>query len=281
MFNLTDQELQEYIKDDLPYFDLTTHLQNRSHLNAKLEIFTREDIIVACSEEASRVAELLGCKVEKFIPSSQVALKDDVLLSFSGSYDQVHQAWRLAQILLEYSCKIATTTHNMVETIHSINPNCELLTTRKTYPFAKRFNIKAVIAGGGMPHRLGLSETILLFAQHRIAYNLHEDFLKSINALKHKAPEKKIVVESESYEDAVDLMEYGANVLQMDKVSLEVLKSLVEYRDDNYPNVKILAAGGINVSNVSDYVKSGVDTVVTSSVYLSGMSDLSARMSVI
>ncbi|MCD4667269.1 MAG: molybdenum ABC transporter, partial [Sulfurimonas sp.] len=110
MFNLNDNELLEYIKEDLAYFDLTTYLQDSSDKKAKIDIYTREDIIVSCSEEASRIVELLGCKVDLVIPSKQKVKAGEIILSFSGDYEKVHQAWRSSQVILEYSCKIATFT---------------------------------------------------------------------------------------------------------------------------------------------------------------------------
>ncbi len=281
MYNLFDNELTEYIKEDLPYLDLTTHLQGEVHKKARLEIFTREDITVSCSEEAARIAELLGCKVEGFIPSSRIAGNGDTILSFTGDYNKVHAAWRLSQIMLEYSCKISTTTANMVEAIKNENPDCELFSTRKSFPFAKRFCIKAVVAGGATPHRLGLSETILLFNQHRVIYENDEAFYSAIKEFKTKAPEKKIVVESEILEEAKILMEKGADVIQMDKTDLEVLLKIVEFKNANFPDVKILAVGGINIKNAKEYAATKVDGLVTSSVYLSGMANLGSKMEII
>lgn len=64
MFNLTEEELCRYINEDLPYLDLTTHVQEEKNIKATLEIYTREDIIVACSEEAASIAKILGCKIK-------------------------------------------------------------------------------------------------------------------------------------------------------------------------------------------------------------------------
>ena len=71
MFNLSTSELEKYIQDDLPYFDLTTSLQNCNNAIAQIEVYTREDIIVSCSEEASKIAELLNCKVDFFVKSKK------------------------------------------------------------------------------------------------------------------------------------------------------------------------------------------------------------------
>lgn len=281
MIKFTDYELQQYINEDIPYFDLTTYLQDKKDTKASLSIFTREDIVVSCTEESARIAELLGCSVDFFIPSKQKAKKGDTLISFRGDYNDIHKAWRVCQILLEYSCKITTYSSQMKALIDEVNNHCELLTTRKSFPFAKKFCIKSVMAGDAIPHRLGLSETILIFPQHRIVYESKEIFLEDIKRFKIKAPEKKIVVETESFEDAKSLMENGVDVLQVDKIDVEIVKKIVEYKNTNYPYIKIVVAGGVNIKNVQEYALAGIDGVVSSAMYSCGMVNLGSKMEIL
>ncbi|MBP9489912.1 MAG: ModD protein [Aliarcobacter sp.] len=281
MFNLSTFELEKYIQDDLPYFDLTTSLQNCNNAIAQIEVYTREDIIVSCSEEAAKIAELLNCKVEFFVKSKNKIEKGSTILRFSGLYEDIHKAWRLTQILLEYSCKISTYAYQMKEKIEKINPSCELLTTRKTFPFSKRFCIKAAFCGGAMPHRLNLSETVLFFEGHRILYKNNQEFYEDLKRIKTKIPEKKLNVESESFEDSVNLMKIVVDVIQLDKIDFEELEKIIEYKNQNFPNVKILVAGGINLSNIEKYASYKIDGVVTSSVYNCGMANISSRLRIV
>lgn len=281
MFNLSTFELEKYIQDDLPYFDLTTSLQNCNNAIAQIEVYTREDIIVSCSEEAAKIAELLNCKVEFFEKSKTKIEKGSTILRFSGLYEDIHKAWRLTQILLEYSCKISTYAYQMKEKIEKINPSCELLTTRKTFPFSKRFCIKAAFCGGAMPHRLNLSETVLFFEGHRILYKTNEEFYEDLKRIKTKIPEKKLNVESESLEDSINLMKIGVDVIQLDKIDFEELEKIIEYKNQNFPNVKILVAGGINLTNIEKYASYKIDGVVTSSVYNCGMANISSRLRIV
>ena len=281
MFNLSTFELEKYIQDDLPYFDLTTSLQNCNNVLAQIEVYTREDIIVSCSEEAAKIAELLNCKVDFFVKSKNKVEKNGTILKFSGLYEDIHKAWRLTQILLEYSCKISTYAHEMKEKIEKINPSCELLTTRKTFPFSKRFCIKAAFCGGAMPHRLNLSETVLFFEGHRILYKNNEEFYEDLKRIKTKIPEKKLNVESESFEDSINLMKIGVDVIQLDKIDFEELEKIITYKNENYPFVKILVAGGINLTNIEKYASYKIDGVVTSSVYNCGMANISSKLKII
>jgi len=278
VIHFTNNELEQYINEDLPYMDLTTHLQKIENRKASLEIVTREDVLVSCMEEACRIVTLLGCFVDYYVSSKEHASKGDVLLRFSGDYNDVHKAWRSAQVLLEYSCKMSTYTYNMKKIMQKNNRKCELLTTRKTFPMSKKFCIKAIITGGAMPHRLNLSETIVFFDNHRIVYMDDQEFYEQIRVFKINVPEKNIVVESKSFEDAIYLMSYGVDVIQMDKIDINTLSKVVEYKKSNYKNVKILASGGIDITNVQKYADTGVDGIVTSKVYTCGMANLGTKM---
>ena len=281
MFNLSISELETYIQDDIPYFDLTTSLQNYNNIKAQIEVYTREDIIVSCSEEAVKIAELLNCKVEFYEKSKTKINKGSTILKYSGDYENIHKAWKLTQVFLEYSCKISTYAYEMKEKIEKTNTKCELLTTRKTFPFSKRFCIKAALCGGAMPHRLNLSETILFFEGHRILYKNNIDFYEDLKRIKTKIPEKKLIVESNNFEDSKNLMEIGVDVIQLDKIDFEELEKVITYKNENFPEVKILVAGGINLNNIEKYASYKIDGIVTSSVYNCGMADISSRLKII
>ncbi len=278
MIEFSDEELMNYVREDVPYGDLTTYLQDASHVKARLNIFTREPVVVSCIKEAGRIGELLGLKVHFAYPTGKIAKANQTLLELEGSYEALHHAWRSAQKLLEFSCKIATFAHEMVSIIHSHNPKCELLTTRKSFPFAKKFCMKSILEGGAFPHRLGLSETILLFPHHRILYENQDQFLNAIKKLQERVPEKHVVVETSTFEEAKLLLDNKVTVLQVDKASPEVLEKIVAYKNSTNKDAKILAAGGIGLKNVHEYAKTGVDGIVTSAVYVAGMANIGSQM---
>lgn len=281
MFRLSDIELSEYIKEDVPYLDMTTHLQEISNKPTKLEVYTREDIVVACSEESARIAELLNCKVTSYKPSGTQAKKGETILTITGDYNDIQQTLKLSQVLMEYTCKIATYSYEMKKQMEEVNKTCELLTTRKTLPFSKKMCIKAIISGGATPHRLGLSESVLFFSYHRSVYKNDKEFYKKLKEIKPKIPEKKLVVESETLEDTKALLKAGVDVIQMDKVDTKLLKEIISYKDKNFPNARILAAGGVNIKNAKEYAKTGIDGIVTSAVYSCGMANLGCKFEVL
>jgi molybdenum transport protein len=276
MTRLSDHELWAYIREDLPYFDLTTHLLGVSKKRESLSIVTRDKIVAACTEEAARIGELLGCEVYYSVASGTTVEEKGLLLELQGNGEVLHQAWRLCQILLEYACGMATHANGMLQDAHNVNPDCEILVTRKSFPFAKRFTMRALLIGGVMPHRLGLSESVLIFENHRALYDDTAAFEAALPQIKKRCVEKKLVVESESLEDAKRMLQLGADVIQMDKSVPETLAALVAYKHEHHPHATIIAAGGINRKNVVQYAQTGVDAIVTSSLYQAGMADLTS-----
>ena len=277
MPRLLDAELLEYIREDIPYFDLTTTLLGSDFEKAKLEIKTREEIVVACSEEAARIAELLGCKVEFFVPSSKRVKTGETIMIIEAKGETLHQAWKLTQVLLEYACGMATYANDMLLNAQKVNKHCEILVTRKSIPFAKKFAIRALLCGGILPHRLGLSESILVFSHHRALFKDSDAFKEGFKELRLRAVEKKVVVECESFNDAMEMLSLGADVIQMDKCDIQMLAELMEYKQKEFPNAKIIAAGGINKMNVGEFAKTGVDAIITSSPYQAKMADISVK----
>lgn len=270
--------LEKYIEEDLEYGDLTTSLQDDTEFDATLDIFSRDEIMVSGSEISAKIGQVLECESTIFIKSRNLAKSGDKIVSLKGNYKNIHKAWKLAQVYLEYSCAIATYTHKMLQSVKEVNPKCQILGTRKTFPFAKKFCLEALKDGGGFVHRINLSDSILFFDKHRIVYKDDDEFYKQILKFKSKVPEKKIVIEALDLDDATLLMKYGADAIQLDKMSFDDTKKVVEFRDNNFKSIKILSAGGINLQNAKEYANLGIDAIVTSAMYQAKMSDIGAKI---
>ena len=76
-------------------------------------------------------------------------------------------------------------------------------------------------------------------------------------------------------------MKIGVDVIQLDKIDFEELGKIITYKNKNFPNVKILVAGGINLTNIEKYASYKIDGVVTSSVYNCGMANISSKLKII
>ena len=162
----------------------------------------------------------------------------------------------------------------MVDAAQSVNPNCQVALTRKHFPGAKLLSLYAILTGGGVFHRAGLSESILVFDQHRVFLS---DPFKAVHDAKLKFPERRITVEVATGEEGLAYFEAGADVIQCEKFSTDDLKAFVDAVRAKYPAGKILAAGGINGSNASEFAATGVDAIVTTWPYFAQPFDIKMR----
>jgi molybdenum transport protein len=176
--------------------------------------------------------------------------------------------------LLEYASGIATRTRTIVNRAKKVNPGITVVTTRKSFPGTKKVALKAIMAGGALPHRIGLSDSILVFRQHSVFMGGLESFLETISELKAKTPEHKIIVEAESAEEALKIAAAEVDVVQVDKLPPDELSIVVKQIRQAKPGITISAAGGINADNAAAYAETGVDILVLSSVYFGKPADI-------
>lgn len=267
MVLITDELLERMIAEDVPYFDLTTHLLGIGNEKGQISYFSREEAVACGTEEAARILKMLGIEVTDVLPSGTVVQPGQVVLKGTGSAEALHAGWKVCQNLLDNCSGIATKTKRMVDIVKSCNPRISVVTTRKSFPGTKAFCLKAILSGGALPHRLGLSETVLVFKQHLNFMGGLDGLLNSIPSIKERACEKKLFVEAESITDGVAMCKAGADGIQFDKLSSEVLSEGVPLLRSINPSVTLLAAGGINESNAAEYAMTGVDALVTTSLF--------------
>ena len=144
-------------------------------------------------------------------------------------------------------------------------------------PGAKALSLKALMAGGGVPHRLGLSETILVFAEHR-AFLGGEPPAATIARLRRGAPERAAVVEVASVEEGVTWAAAGADVIQAEKFTVEAVAELAARLRAVAPRALVAAAGGINAERAGAYVAAGARVIVTSAPYTAKPLDVAVRI---
>lgn len=267
MLYIPDETIDRFIKEDIPYIDLTTLVLNIGKEKGNIKFVSRENAVISGTEEIIRIFHKLNIQVKSQVESGKSVLPGQTVLEGEGYTESLHMAWKLSSNILEYCSGIATRTRNLVNAAKRINPKIELFTTRKIFPGTKELSIKAAIAGGAYPHRLGLSETILIFKQHMNFIGGVDGLISKFENIKSKACEKKIIVEVDSLEDAIKLGKAGVDGIQFDKVPPSELKHMVEEIRSIDSSITLIGTGGINSGNVEEYAKTGVDAISTTWVY--------------
>lgn len=275
---ISDETIEKFIKEDVPYIDLTSHILEIGSQNGKIKFVCREEAIICGTEEAVRIFQKLNIRPASFVPSGTKVAPGTIILEGEGSSENLHMAWKVSMNILEYSSGIATRTGRLLQRIRSANPRVQLVTTRKGFPGTKELSIKAIVSGGGLPHRLGLSESVLVFSQHLTFLGGMECLIENMDDIRAKSCENRVFVEVESVEDALKICKAGADGIQFDKMSCQELQEAVKLLREINPNVVILAAGGINEGNAADYAGTGIDAIVTSAVYFGKPVDIGTVM---
>lgn len=267
------------LNEDAPYGDLTTSSLGIDTKPALLAFASRKlPIMASCIEEAAALCRLNSLDVKSYQKSGTIIDSNTVFLEAHGEAKDIHNIYKTIQNLLDYACGVATYTHHMVNAAKSVNPQISVATTRKMIPLTKKIAVKSVFFGGGIIHRLGLSESILIFDTHRVFFQNDLQLADAIRQAKISNPEKKIVIEAISEQEAVKFADIGADILQLEKFPLERLSETVAHLRAKYPGTKLLATGGIHIDNVIAYAQSGVDAIVTSAPYYANPADIKVRV---
>ena len=252
--------------EDMGYFDLTTHGLGIGDKKGVMSFAPKAEIVLCGTDEVKEILKKLDIKHTFFKKNGDRVMANETILECKSDAASLHKAWKISQNIFEYMSGIATYTNKLVKSAKAINPSISVSTTRKNFPGAKELMLKAVMCGGGAPHRLGLYDSVLIFEQHLNFFSDKAELERGFKELKHNFIERKIAVEVESFEQASYFASLGADILQCEKMDFELLKKCVELKHE-FPYLLLSATGGIHEKNIADFAECGVDFIVTSSPY--------------
>lgn len=278
MVRIPHARIEQIIAEDVPYIDLTSMVLGIDSQRGKMEFYTRQDCVLAGVQVVKRIAEQVGCCVTFSCEDGETLVAGKTFMTLEGSAADLHAAWKVCLNTFDHLSAVATKTREMVEVAHRGNPSCEILTTRKSMPGVKDLLTEAVLIGGAFPHRLGLSETVLVFDHHMTFLGGFDAFLEQIPTIKTHCVEKKLFVEANA-EQALRLAKADVDGIQLEKIPVEELAALVQAIRQINPHVTLVAAGGINPDNAQTYAATGVDGLATTAPFSASPLDMSVRMS--
>lgn len=265
MSGLAEAGLDALLAEDAPYGDLTTDLLGIADRPGRIILAARDAMVLSGGEAAAGLLRRAGALPGDRLPDGTALAAGQVFLSAEGPAGALHRAWKTAQTVVEYASGIATRARRIVEAAAAARPGVVVACTRKNFPGTKAISSRAVMDGGASMHRLGLSETLLVFPEHRAF--LDPDPNVWLPALKAQAPEKKLVVEVDSVTEAVALAAAGADVLQLEKLSPADTAAIAIATRDMMPPPVVAIAGGVTEANATAYAEAGAAVLVTSAPY--------------
>ena len=206
--NIPLAQLERLLFDDAPYGDLTTDLLGIGAQRGRMTFSARGPMVLALATEAAEILEMAGASVERLVEDGQALTPGQEFLRAEGQAGALLRGWKVAQTLVEIWSGVATSAREIVEAARAVAPDICVACTRKNTPGLKNFSVAAIRAGGAEMHRLGLSETILVFPEH-LAF-VGGETLDSVAArLRRGAPEKKLVLEARTIAEALAAAEAG------------------------------------------------------------------------
>ncbi|HVZ52131.1 MAG TPA: ModD protein [Pseudolabrys sp.] len=270
-------ELERLLHDDAPYGDLTTEALGIGRRLGRIRFRARDAMVVAAIEEGAALLELAGVDVTLKVRSGDAVDANTLLLEGEGPAHALQRAWKVSQTLIEIWSGVATATRKLVTAARAARPEIAVACTRKNVPGTKAFAAAAVKAGGAVMHRLGLSETILVFPEHRVFID-DGDAVAAMAALRRHSPEKKLVCEVDSVSEGRAAAEAGFDVIQAEKFSPDMIAQLSQNIAVMMPRPLVAAAGGVNADNAAAYALAGADILVTSWPYTARPADVAVQI---
>ena len=254
---LEDRLIDLSFAEDIGDGDHTTLCCIPDTAMGKSHLLIKEDGILAGVEVAKRVFARFDptMQVEVLINDGAHVKKGDIAMVVTGKVRSLLQTERLMLNIMQRMSGIATMTAKYVERLKGTKTH--VLDTRKTTPGMRMLEKQAVKIGGGMNHRIGLFDMILLKDNHvDFAGGIANAINRCHEYLKEKGLDLKIEVEVRNFDELRQAMECGGiNRIMLDNFSVEDTKKAVEIVAGKY---EIESSGGITFDTIRDYAECGV-----------------------
>lgn len=257
---LEDKLIDLAFAEDIGDGDHTTLCCIPEDAMGKSHLLIKEDGILAGVGVAKKVFDRFDntMKVEVLIGDGAEVKKGDIAMVVTGKVRSLLQTERLMLNIMQRMSGIATMTHKYVEKLKGTKTH--VLDTRKTTPGMRMLEKQAVKIGGGMNHRIGLFDMILLKDNHvDFAGGITNAIDRCHAYLKEKNLDLKIELEVRNFDELNQVLTHGGvNRIMLDNFSVADTKKAVELIGGRYETE---SSGGIAFDTIRDYAECGVDFI--------------------
>jgi len=257
---ILEEKLRQFLTDDIGLGDVTVQAVIPANLTAKATVIAKEAGIAAGVEEAVIMSESLGLKAAAKVSDGDSFKNKQILLEISGSAQTILSLERTLLNLLSRMSGIATATRALTQKLKQSGSKARIAATRKSAPGLLFFDKKAVVLGGGDPHRLHLDDMILIKDNHLAVIGSVEEAIMKAKA--NASFTKKIEVEVTNVEDALKAAKAGADIIMLDNYSPKQVKDAVKtLKNAGFSKLILEVSGGITSENLLDYAAAQVDVI--------------------
>jgi len=248
------------LREDLGRGDVTSEATVPPGLRARGRFVARRELVVSGLGAAAAVFYEAGGGEVEFVPlagEGELAGGGAVLAEVAGLARPVLAAERVALNLLMRLCGVATLTRRYAAAVEGTG--ARIADTRKTTPGLRALEKAAVRAGGGVNHRSGLDDGVLIKDNHlALAGGVAEAVRRARAAAPHLL---RVEVEVESERELREALAAGADAVLLDNMSPEEVRRCVRVARRERPGVVVEVSGGVDLRTVRAYAEAGADLV--------------------
>jgi len=254
------QQVKDAISEDLAGGqDLTSVATITQSQVSTADFATRASGVVSGLHVVAAVLEYCGVNhYEVLVDEGAKVSAGKVLITAQGNTQKILLAERTALNFLSHLSGISTLTNQWVSEISGTK--CQIRDTRKTTPGLRMLEKFAVRMGGGVNHRLSLSQAALIKDNHIMAAGSISD---AFNAIKKMYPDKSIEIEVDSIDQLKEAITLKPDLILLDNMSTNQCSEAVSITNGL---VKLEASGGITITNAKAYAATGVDYLAIGSL---------------
>ena len=248
-----NSKVSEALSEDSVTDDLTSQATITQSQVSEARFVTRKSGVIAGCLVAAAVLEQCGInEYELLVKDGQEVSANTELIRLKAETRAILKAERTALNFLSHLSGIATITNLWVKEVSS--SKTAIRDTRKTTPGLRELEKYAVRMGGGLNHRMNLSDQALIKDNHIAAAG---SVSQAINRVKKAAPGALIEVEVDTLEQLKEALQCSVEIVLLDNMSIEQTKAAVEIAKGS--NTKLESSGGLKLENAAAYAATGVD----------------------
>lgn len=257
--NEIKKQVQQALNEDIATGDVTAELI-ASDKEAHAQLICREEAILCGRDWFNHAFYLLDNTVEIhwFFEEGQRLKENDIVCKISGNARHILSSERTALNFLQTLSATASTTNQYVKAV--AGTNCKILDTRKTIPNLRLAQKYAVSCGGGVNHRVGLYDMVLIKENHIQAAG---SITTAVTMARKNQPSLKIEVEAENLDELQQALDNKVDRVLLDNMDIRTLEKAVALTNRQ---TDLEASGNITLETIRAVAETGVDYISTGAI---------------